>query len=314
MQQLPNFTATVSLVPPSRFYASFSLPELGHASLALPALPKNRLTGDPQLHCSPHCGTCISDASSSTGCTQTCFKANCEDYDQPCHGCPNPCAGGTICGGICKDTTSDPSNCGQCGVHCSAGQSCCAGSCINTQSDPHNCGSCGRTCPSGTICQGGACVCPSGFTDCNGTCVNLSSDSSNCGSCGNRCSGGQTCSSGGCVSSSSSCTTVCQSETVVLDCEGNVTPFFSYDDCVNSLTCQLEGDCCCDEVTLQGPCHQQCCTTFSGQCTGAGGSAKCITAGGTTQCCHSNWLYGWWPEITVCNDGTRSQGCHGPCY
>src|SRR5882757_11024105 len=96
--------------------------------------------------------------------------------------------------------------------------------------------------------------------------------------------------------------------------EGNPTPFLNYDDCINSFSCQDFGDCCCDEVTIPGPCHNQCCTTFSGQCTGAGGAEQCIVAGGTVLCCHSNWLYGWWPEVTVCNDGTSSVGCHGPCY
>jgi hypothetical protein len=57
------------------------------------------------------------------------------------------------------------------------------------------------------------------------------------------------------------------------------------------------------------------CFSTNGPCTGAGGSDQCKTLNGVTQCCHSNWLWGWFPWIRGCSDGTiAAQGCGGPCY
>lgn len=36
---------------------------------------------------------------------------------------------GTICGGQCVDTTSDPANCGTCGLACASGETCSNGQC-----------------------------------------------------------------------------------------------------------------------------------------------------------------------------------------
>ncbi|MBN9160246.1 MAG: hypothetical protein J0I07_04750 [Myxococcales bacterium] len=81
--------------------------------------------------------------------------------------------------GTCKDLSSDPSNCGGCGVQCSS-------VCVN--------GMCRTDC--GT----------SGFADCNGSesdaCeVDIRSDPNNCGGCGITCDGiaGQACVQGRCV-------------------------------------------------------------------------------------------------------------------
>jgi hypothetical protein len=60
------------------------------------------------------------------------------------------------------------------------------------------------------------------------------------------------------------------------------------------------------------------CFQTNGPCTGASiGSAQdqCITIAGHTQCCHPNWLYGWYPWIKTCSDGTfQGSSCSGPCY
>lgn len=52
--------------------------------------------------------------------------------------------------------------------HCSDALTCapltaCAGSCLDTSSDPDNCGACGVTCTSGKVCTASACACPAAF-------------------------------------------------------------------------------------------------------------------------------------------------------
>ena len=72
--------------------------------------------------------------------------------------CGSGCLGlnSTCCSNVCVDTSSDPSNCGGCGVPCGA-YSCCSSSCVNTMgTDNNNCGGCGIPC-SGT-CTGGTCT------------------------------------------------------------------------------------------------------------------------------------------------------------
>ena len=50
------------------------------------------------------------------------------------HVAPGNCSscGGAQCGGACVDLGSDPSNCGACGVVCTASQSCSSGTCVGT--------------------------------------------------------------------------------------------------------------------------------------------------------------------------------------
>jgi hypothetical protein len=65
-------------------------------------------------------------------------------------------------------------------------------------------------------------------------------------------------------------------------------------------------------VTPQKPAT---CTTTNGPCTGVNGATQCMTINGVTQCCGSDLLWGNYPWITSCTDGTVSdKGCHGPCY
>src|SRR5262249_55058289 len=98
-------------------------------------------------------------------------------------------------------------------------------------SDPNNCGSCGVVCAQNAVCQGGQCLCKSGLTYCPGTgaclqtcpqptceqqdltacydnqagaviCVATSSNGAHCGSCDSICSeSGTTCVGGKCVCS-----------------------------------------------------------------------------------------------------------------
>lgn len=112
---------------------------------------------------------------------------------------------------------------------------------------------------------------------------------------------------------SQDCTSVCDYwDYVYYGCDG--TAYSDQGECLASPPCSDEDDCCCDPSPYCVHSHTRCCTTYSGACTGAGGSDQCITAAGVTQCCHSNWLYGWWPWVTTCDDGTRNAGCSGPCW
>jgi hypothetical protein len=140
-------------------------------------------------------------------CTGPVGKATCS--------CAAPYA--ALCGGVCTDTTSNPTNCGQCGTVCGAGcqaGTCVAGctapytstsaiavgafaaACVYEASDPDNCGAIGNACdPSGggesPLCQAGGCVsaCTSGTTACGLSCADLLSDPTNCGACGTVCMG-----------------------------------------------------------------------------------------------------------------------------
>lgn len=127
--------------------------------------------------------------------------------------CITPCGSGDImCNGGCTDITSDPNNCGGCGIVCDSGfctdsvcqpvcsnpQVQCGSGCTDITTDPNNCGACGNICPSGQCanaqCQGS---CPPGQTLCASGCADLTNDSMNCGACGNVCPSGE-CQSGVC--------------------------------------------------------------------------------------------------------------------
>jgi hypothetical protein len=81
---------------------------------------------------------------------------------------------------------------------------------INVSTDPSNCGGCGLICnlPHATSgCANGNCTilaCTSGWANCNGIAedgceVDVTSDLNNCGACNNVCTGGKTCVNSSCV-------------------------------------------------------------------------------------------------------------------
>jgi glucosylceramidase len=65
------------------------------------------------------------------------------------------------------------------GITCPTGQTACGLVCLDVSADPTNCGGCGIPCSAGQVCQAGACQCESG-TLCNGSCV--APDAGDCGS------------------------------------------------------------------------------------------------------------------------------------
>jgi hypothetical protein len=161
-----------------------------------------------------HCGAC--DQSCNGESQQVCRDGAC--------GCPTGQTACTVGDGftVCRETETDPYNCGGCGNACPGGQTCfgggcvpitcdvgrtlCGESCTDLQTDTNNCGACGRYCFSEAreICAQGLCACPNGLTRCTyeqgySVCRETQTDRYNCGACGITCPSGQTCSAGGCV-------------------------------------------------------------------------------------------------------------------
>ena len=225
---------------------------------------------------------------------------------------------------------------GGCQITCTKCDTNCRRSCTNSCTGRTVTSSC---CPLGFSCQSGTCVCPPPKSDCGGVCTDTSSDSSNCGTCGTQCGPGQTCQQGGCFPQPMECScsgteqTCCQMVSpdqrecqIPRSCSpscaaasqpfpwcGQSSPTVVECDCPAGQTCGPRcsgGLCSVDWFCQPAP---PTCQTFTGSCTGAGGSDQCVSAGGTTKCCHSNWFYGWQPWIRVCSDGTVTSGCNGPC-
>jgi len=57
------------------------------------------------------------------------------------------------------------------GTICAAERAPCGQQCLDLTTDPANCGGCGIPCATGQSCQAGVCQCPTGLFDCNGSCV-----------------------------------------------------------------------------------------------------------------------------------------------
>src|SRR5580692_11861199 len=111
-----------------------------------------------------------------------------------------------------KGGTGTSGTAGTSGSSCVAGQTPCGDTCVDVTTDPMNCGACGIPCSKGQSCQGGTCQCQSGML-CNGSCVSF--DANHCGDCTTVCSANQVCSNGVCASSCSTVATLCGSACVV---------------------------------------------------------------------------------------------------
>jgi hypothetical protein len=79
------------------------------------------------------------------------------------------------------------------------GETYCGGLCTDTTDDPTNCGTCGKSCAAGEVCQSGACVCGANTNSCNGACVDVLTDPQNCGGCAKTCPMFQFCVNGTCT-------------------------------------------------------------------------------------------------------------------
>src|SRR5262249_53660405 len=124
------------------------------------------------------------------------------------------------CGLACADLSSDPLNCGGCGVTCSIGELCqenrcqcrpgtslCGNACVSTETDPRHCGGCtgldGRAaCAPAQVGELGQCRAEclnQRSTRCGQSCVDLRSDVNNCGQCTRHCGNAQSCHQGICT-------------------------------------------------------------------------------------------------------------------
>src|SRR5262249_56395725 len=100
---------------------------------------------------------------------------------------------GCLLGGDCQSHVCSGSICS--GV-CQAGQVNCGGVCRDLTSDPQNCGACGQVCALNATCSSGVCVCQAGTANCGNACADMSSDRNNCGACGNASGTTLNCGSG----------------------------------------------------------------------------------------------------------------------
>jgi stigma-specific protein Stig1 len=90
---------------------------------------------------------------------------------------------------------------GPIGGSCPLYQELCGDGCIPISSDPANCGGCGVACGEGLVCSAGTCAgsCPIGLDACGRSCVDRATDDANCGACGHACGTGEGCIEGLCL-------------------------------------------------------------------------------------------------------------------
>jgi hypothetical protein len=94
-----------------------------------------------------------------------------------CFDCDNTCPADSSCNGTAMD----------CVCTDNAEIFCDDGVCANTDTDATHCGNCDTACTGTEVCGDGIC-CPAAKPDnCSGVCQNLKTDRTNCGTCGNTC-------------------------------------------------------------------------------------------------------------------------------
>ncbi|MFN2549594.1 MAG: hypothetical protein ABR567_19400 [Myxococcales bacterium] len=265
-----------------------------------------------------NCGAC-DDATNSRACPD----------GEVCLGgaCVVSCASGlTQCNGACVDTRNDPSNCGGCGVSCSApssagpicgngacGVSCpsgqidCGGKCVDPQSDNAHCGAAGDcvanpgvACGQGLVCSQGGCklLCPTASVQCGNKCVDPLHDNSNCGA-DSSCSGGVACGPG----------TACAPVSGVGQCVPTCGSGFS---ACGSVCKDTEND-----PLNCGACAKVCGPTGATAAGYDNGAAACVSSGCAAHCsgsfadCDGNLDDGC--EADRAHDAANCGACGSPC-
>lgn len=179
---------------------------------------------------------------------------DCLDHDH--------CPSGTICvGGVCVAGCTSA-------IPCSAGLTCCAGACVSLTSNPSECGACGVACGPTEQCRSGRCVveCFAGLAACSGTCRDLTRDVEHCGVCGRRCAsaGGIACIDSICAMSGCSFGRG--------DCDGNLSNGCETDVVRDVANCGACGYACslprASPTCVGGRCAVYGCDAAFGDCDG----------------------------------------------
>jgi hypothetical protein len=249
--------------------------------------------GEEQDICSRECMT-NADCPDGYACAaQSCYLSRCGPESDGLS-CANQFFG-QCCGGTCVDITQDPSNCGFCGIACSADEHCYQGACVEFSSSGEYC----------ARADGGL------GTACGSSCVDLQSDPAHCRSCAWACPTGATCSAGTCSAAcarDADCPTgsVCGSGSCVAPCN-TTDPLCSSGFCCGSTCLDLTSD-----PEHCGSCDQVCpgsgFTCQHGRCISPdGGTLDC--SAGDVQCPFGFGCVGSVCEPTSCGANQRSGAC-----
>jgi hypothetical protein len=256
----------------------------------------------------PARGECISQAAHGEGIcfgcgpgtptpTVLCVDVCCNAGEVCCNQhCVSPvCSGGhvfstTTCTCVCPPTL--PTECN--------------GVCKNTTTDPTNCGTCGHVCPTGAACVNSQCVCPPNTEVCNNACVPVCPDGQqhNPTTCVCECPTGQTFCQGLCRPNCpdgqsmdpTTCACVCGAGQTVCGqtcCQPGQACVGGSCVCVGGNPCQSNADCFCGEC-IGGICSLQACQGKGtcgnfGQCGGATNqNCQCYTTAEIAGVCGCN--------------------------